>query len=97
MRQIVVEAETPDDPRSLFRLRVDQTLIAEGLTSAQAQIAVGEILEEITTMEQPKFPDPRPYIYISTSRLPASTLSGGWFWHGVSSASRCFGESTAPW
>ena len=62
MRQIVVEAETPDDPRSLFRLRVDQTLIAEGLTSAQAQIAVGEILEEITTMEQPKFPDPRPYI-----------------------------------
>jgi hypothetical protein len=62
MRQIVVEAETPDDPRSLFRLRVDQTLIAEGLTSAQAQIAVGEILEEITTMEQPKFPDPRAYI-----------------------------------
>jgi hypothetical protein len=62
MRQIVVEAETPDDPRTLFRLRVDQTLIAEGLTSAQAQIAVGEILEEITTMEQPKFPDPRPYI-----------------------------------
>ena len=61
MRQIVIEAETPDDSRTMFRLRVDETVAAEGLTSAQAQIAVGEILEEITTMEQPEFPDPRPY------------------------------------
>jgi hypothetical protein len=73
MRQIVVEAETPDDPRSLFRLRVDQTLIAEGLTSAQAQIVVGEILEEITTMEQPKFPDPQPYI-----NEPPSAVDSFW-------------------
>jgi hypothetical protein len=61
MRQIVIEAETPDDSRTMFRLRVDETVAAEGLTSAQAQIAVGEILEEITTMEQPEFPDPQPY------------------------------------
>jgi hypothetical protein len=58
MRQIVIEAETPDDSRTMFRLRVDETLIGEGLTTAQAQIAVGEVLEVITTLEQPKyFPD----------------------------------------
>jgi|SRR5271168_3535814 hypothetical protein len=61
MRQIVIEAETPDDSRTMFRLRVDETVAAEGLTSAQAQIAVGEILEGITTMEQPEFTDPLPY------------------------------------
>ena len=76
----------------LFRLLVDQTLISEGLTSAQAQIAVGEILGEITSI-QPKFPD---RAHISTSRPPASIVSGDWFWHGGSSAYRCFGESTAP-
>jgi hypothetical protein len=58
MRQIVIEAETPDDSRTMFRLRVDDTLVGEGLTTAQAQIVVGEVLEEITTLEQPKyFPD----------------------------------------
>jgi hypothetical protein len=61
MRQIVVEAKTPDDSRTMFRLRVDETVAAEGLTSAQAQIAVGEILEDITAMEQPEFPDQQPY------------------------------------
>ena len=61
MRQIVIEAETPDDSRTMFRIRVDETVEAEGLTSAQAQIAVGEILEEITAMEKPEFPDPRPH------------------------------------
>jgi hypothetical protein len=61
MRRIVIEAETPDDFRTMFRLGVDETVVAEGLTSAQAQIAVGEILEEMTTMERPKFPNPQPY------------------------------------
>ena len=70
MRQIVIEAETPDDSRSLFRLSVDENVVAEGLTSAQAQIAVGEILEA-TTKEQPKFPNPRPYF-----NEPPSTISG---------------------
>lgn len=61
MRQIVIEAETPDNSRTMFRLRLDESVTAEGLTSAQAQIAVGEILEEIITMQQPEFPDPLPY------------------------------------
>jgi hypothetical protein len=36
MRQIVVEAETPDDSRTMFRLRVDEALVADGLTAVQA-------------------------------------------------------------
>lgn len=47
MRQIVIEAETPHDFRTMFRLRLDKTLIAEGLTAVQAHILVGEILEQI--------------------------------------------------
>jgi hypothetical protein len=47
MRQIVIEAETPGDSRTMFRLRIDKRLIAEGLTAVQAHILVGEILERI--------------------------------------------------
>jgi hypothetical protein len=61
MRQIVIEAETPDDSRTMFRLRLDETLVGECLTSAQAQIGVGVILEEIITTGQPSFPDPWLY------------------------------------
>jgi hypothetical protein len=59
MRQIVIEAETPDNSRTMFRLRLDETLVGECLTSAQAQIGVGVILEEIIA-GQPNFPDPWP-------------------------------------
>ncbi len=45
LRQIVVEAETPGDSRTMFRLRIDANLIAEDLTTAQAHLLVGEILE----------------------------------------------------
>ena len=61
MRQIVIEAETPDDSRTMFRLRLDETIVGECLTSAQAQIGVGIILDEIITTELPNFPDPWPY------------------------------------
>ena len=47
MRQIVIEAETPHDSRTMFRLRIDKKVIAEGLTAVQAHILVGEILERI--------------------------------------------------
>ena len=47
LRQIVVEAETPGDLRTMFRLRIDANLIAEDLTTAQAHLLVGEILERI--------------------------------------------------
>jgi hypothetical protein len=47
VRQIVIEAETPGDSRTMFRLRIDANPIAEGLTAAQAHILVAEILERI--------------------------------------------------
>ena len=47
LRQIVVEAETPGDSRTMFRLRIDANLIAEDLTTAQAHLLVGEILGRI--------------------------------------------------
>ena len=47
LRQIVIEAETPGDSRTMFRLRIDANLIAEDLTTAQAHLLVGEILGRI--------------------------------------------------
>jgi hypothetical protein len=47
VRQIVIEAETPGDSRTMFRLRIDASLIADDLTSVQAHIPVGEIFERI--------------------------------------------------
>jgi len=47
VRQIVIELETPGDSRTMFRLRIDKNLIADGLTAVQAHILVGEILERI--------------------------------------------------
>ena len=43
LHQIVVETETAGDSRTMFRLRIDANVIAEGLTAAQAQLLVGEI------------------------------------------------------
>ena len=47
VRQIVIEAETPGDSRTMFRLRIDATRVAGDLTAVQAHILVGEILERI--------------------------------------------------
>ena len=47
MRQIVIEAETPGDSRTMFRLRIDTNPIADGLTAVQAHILVGEILDRV--------------------------------------------------
>ena len=47
VRQIVIEVETPGDSRTMFRLRMDANLIAEGLTAVQAHILVGETLDRI--------------------------------------------------
>jgi hypothetical protein len=47
LSQIVIEAETPGDLRTMFRLRIDASVIAEDLTEVQAELLVGEILERI--------------------------------------------------
>jgi hypothetical protein len=51
IRQIVIEAEPPDDAQSLFRLSIDANLIAKGVTAAQALSLVDEVLGRIALPE----------------------------------------------
>ena len=60
VEQITIEPETPGDSRTMFRLRIDDKVIAEGLTAAQAHILVGEMLDRITLPRSAKKPSPRP-------------------------------------
>jgi hypothetical protein len=50
--RIVIEADTSDVSRSLFRLLVDGHLIAEGLTGAQVRLLIGQVLNRITPRRQ---------------------------------------------
>jgi hypothetical protein len=59
LRQIVVEAETVGDSRTMFRLRIDSNVIAEGLTAAQAHLLVGEILDRFTLPKHDDRPNAR--------------------------------------
>ena len=43
IRQIIIEAERPDDAQSMFRLSIDANLIAKDITVAQAHYLVGEV------------------------------------------------------
>jgi hypothetical protein len=52
VERIIIELETPDDSRSLFRLRLDNKVVRENLTAAQAHLLVGEILDR-TTLPRP--------------------------------------------
>ena len=45
--KIILEPETADDNRTMFRLRIDAKLIGAGLTAVQAHVLIGEILERI--------------------------------------------------
>jgi hypothetical protein len=45
--KIILEPETADDNRTMFRLRIDAKLIGEGLTAVQTHVLIGEILERI--------------------------------------------------
>jgi hypothetical protein len=51
LSDIVIEAEAPGDSATTFRLRVDGSVIAEGLTAGQARFLVGEILERIAVAD----------------------------------------------
>ena len=59
VREIVIEAETPGDSRTMFRLRINANSIAEGLTAVQAHVLVGEILERIAVPKAPDEPQAR--------------------------------------
>jgi hypothetical protein len=47
LSDILIEAEAPADSATTFRLRVDGSVVATGLTAGQARFLVGEILERI--------------------------------------------------
>ncbi|HLW92782.1 MAG TPA: hypothetical protein VKS78_15980 [Roseiarcus sp.] len=44
---ITIEAETPGDSRTLFRVIFNGTVVATGLTAAQAHLIVGDALAKI--------------------------------------------------
>ena len=43
--RVLLEAETPQDPGSLFRVSVNGHQLAAGLTAVQAHVLVGDALE----------------------------------------------------
>jgi hypothetical protein len=45
--RIVIELESPGDSRTMFRLLIDEKLIADGMTAAQTHILIGDILERL--------------------------------------------------
>jgi hypothetical protein len=51
LSQIMIEAKTPVNAQTMFRLRIDTALIAENLTAFQAHLLVREILERIEFAE----------------------------------------------
>jgi hypothetical protein len=48
VKQIIIEIETPGDSRSMFNLRINERVIGNNLTAAQAHVLVGEILARIS-------------------------------------------------
>ena len=46
--KIILETETADDFRAMFRLHIDDKPIGAGLTAVQAHLLVGDILEKVT-------------------------------------------------
>ena len=52
--KIVIETETPGDPRATFRVTAGAKVIGERLIAVQAHILVGEILERLVLPPKPK-------------------------------------------
>jgi hypothetical protein len=80
LRQIVIEAETPGDSRTMFRLRIDTNLIANDLTTPQTHLLVGEILERIAL---PKPPPALPSVNAEQSSRDSAALPPRMRWTGI--------------
>jgi hypothetical protein len=50
--KLIIEHEDPGDSRALFRLLVGERVVAQGMTSAQIHILVGDILEKMTLQKE---------------------------------------------
>ncbi len=53
---IAIEAETVDDPWTMFRLRINGKVVGEDLTAVQTHLLVGEILERIVLPKKARKP-----------------------------------------
>jgi hypothetical protein len=53
---IGIEWQTSGDPSAMFRLKIDEKIVGENLTAAQAHLLVGEILERIVLPNRPRKP-----------------------------------------
>ena len=51
--RIIIEPEEPGDSRALFRQLVGEKLVAQGMTSAQIHILIGDTLEQMTLQRKP--------------------------------------------
>jgi hypothetical protein len=60
IERIVIEAETPGDSRTMFRVLMDKRVIGENLTAAQAHLIVGELLDRITIPRSATMPSAPP-------------------------------------
>ena len=70
--KIVLEAETPGDSGTMFRLHIDSALIGESLTAVQAHLLVGEILGRVV---HPKSADAQQELSADTVRkMPTEML-----------------------
>jgi hypothetical protein len=54
---ITIEAESPGDSRTLFRVRLGRELVGVQLTAAEVHLLVGQFLERIAL---PKYADHPP-------------------------------------
>jgi hypothetical protein len=46
--KVIIEAQSPGDSRSLFRLLIEGRIVGNDLTAAQLHLLIGEILRLIT-------------------------------------------------
>jgi hypothetical protein len=60
IERIVIETETPGDSRTMFRVRMDDLVLGENLTAAQAHLIVGEVLDRISLPRPAKKPSGQP-------------------------------------
>jgi hypothetical protein len=94
LRQIVIEAETPGDSRTMFRLRIDASLIADGLTAVQAHVLVGEILERVALPKSSNQLHPHPHSLVAQRSLAATLGSRRWSgWRNLARRHGAFDEA----
>jgi hypothetical protein len=50
LREIVVEEEMPGELPAKFRLRIDESVIAENVTELESQFLISEILQRVPSL-----------------------------------------------